>query len=259
MNIWETLERHKEDFTPKELEICELVRRDPYAFASSTAMEIASRYNVAQSAISRFCQKAGFNSFADFRMSMILSTSTNPTRLDDASSKTPHDFVYYMCDMIRQTAVALPVDLLCPLARRIVGASRVYTSGYGASYTAAHTLAFKLTLSSVPASLIAPSMELETLHIIKSSDIVFLFSMANPTHRDFLSLVEDLSPEKRPYIVLVDGISRHPLRRKVSQVITLPNWMTLQYPFMIDNSISQFAFSNLLCTQVNALLEDDTK
>lgn len=257
MNIWEQMERCKGDLTPKELEIYELVKKDPYSFADSTAMEIAFRYNVAQSAISRFCQKIGFSGFADFRLSMILATSNRSSGLDESSNlDRPRDFTDDLCAVIQQTKKVLPDSVLDQLAARILKATTVYTSGYGSSLSAAHSLAFMMTCSSVPAHFIAPSLEMETLYIIKNTDIIFLFSVSNPSHRDFLSLVADMPEEKRPYIVLVNSTNRHPLRNKVSQVVTLPDWLSLRIPFMIKSAVPQFAFCHFLMDRVNRLLVD---
>lgn len=255
MNVWEQMENCKQDLTPKELEIYELVKQDPYSFTASTAMEIASRYHVAQSAISRFCQKIGFSGFADFRLSMILATSTRSYSLDDSSnSQPPLDFTDQMCYMIQQTKKSLSARVLDELSARIIHSTSVYTSGYGSSLSAAQMFAVLLTCSGVPAHFMQPSLEMEKLHILKSSDIVFLFSVSNPSHADFLSLVADMPADKRPYVILVDGISRHPLRGKVSQVITLPDWLTLRVSFMISSTIPQFAFCHIVTDCVNRML-----
>lgn len=254
VNIWDQMESCKGDLTQKELEIYELVKKDPYSFTASTAMEIASRYGVAQSAISRFCQKVGFSGFADFRLSMILATSTQPIKSDDSSNSEPHDFTYYLCAMIQQTKKVLPDRLLDDLAARILDSTAIYTSGYGSSLSAAHTLAFMMTCSGIPAHFITPSMEMETLHILRSTDIVILFSVSNPSHRDFLSLVADMPADKQPYIVLVNGTSRHPLRNRVSQVITLPDWLSMHISFMINSTVPQFAFCHFAMERTNKLL-----
>lgn len=257
MNVWEQMESCKDDLTPKEMEIYELVKKDPYSFTASTAMEIASRYNVAQSAISRFCQKVGFSGFADFRLSMILATSTRLSGLDGSSSlDQPHDFTYYLCAIIQQTKKVLPDSVLDQLAARILQSTTVYTSGYGSSLSAAHSLAFLMTCSGIPGHFLTPSLEMETLHVIKSTDIIFLFSVSNPSHRDFLSLVADMPADKRPYTILINNTNRHPLRNKVSQVITLPDWLSMHISFMINNTVPQFAFCHFLMDRVNRLLVD---
>ncbi len=72
LNIWDKIESCKPNLTPKELEIYELLQKDPYSFSAGSAMEIAARYGVAESRLFRFC---GFSAFHDsgalFRFSKI--------------------------------------------------------------------------------------------------------------------------------------------------------------------------------------------
>ena len=44
LNIWDKIESCKPNLTPKELEIYELLQKDPYSFSAGSAMEIAARY-----------------------------------------------------------------------------------------------------------------------------------------------------------------------------------------------------------------------
>lgn len=260
MNIWDKIESCKSNLTPKELEIYELLCKDPYSFSAGSAMEIAARYGVAQSAISRFCQKVGFSGFADFRLSMALGLSSSSQNLDGSSNSgqasQERDCTQAMCDIIKAVSQALPDSVLDSLVRQILTSTNIYTSGYGASLCAAQYFAFLLTISSIPGHLLPASQEMEALHVIKNTDTVFLFSVSNPSHRDFLSLVTDLPPEKRPYTILITGIPKHPLRHKVSQVISLPwwhTWISGTYPMMMNNFVPQFAFSQLVIDRINYL------
>ena len=257
LNIWDKIESCKPNLTPKELEIYELLQKDPYSFSAGSAMEIAARYGVTQSAISRFCQKAGFSGFADFRLSMTLGLSSDSQKLDvpfnSISKSNEMDCTQAMCSIITTVSQALPDKLLDDLAQRILHSTNIYASGYGASLCAAQSLAFLLTISSIPGHLLLASQEMEALHIIKNSDTVFLFSVSNPSHRDFLSLVTELPQEKRPYTILITGIPKHPLRHKVSQVISLPcwtSWISGSYPMMMNNFVPQFAFTQLVVDRV---------
>lgn len=258
MNIWDKIESCKPNLTPKELEIYEILQKDPYSFGSSSSMEIADRYGVAQSAISRFCQKVGFSGFADFRLSMAVGLSSGFYNLNDSSilgdQLQERLYTRAMCDVIRNVSDAIPDSLLDSLARRILESNSVYTSGYGASLCAAQSFAFLLTISSVPGHLLQASQESEALHMIKNTDTVFLFSISNPSHRDFLSLVADLPEEKRPFTILVTGSSKHPLRHKASQVVPLPLWNTITSginPMILNFFVPMFAFCQLVIDRVN--------
>lgn len=246
MNIWERMENCKEEFTPKEFEVYELVKKDPYAFSGSTAMEIAGRYNISQSAISRFCQKMGYSGFADFRMSMVMETAMHPDDSGNYPTPSTHDFSFYIQDLVRQTKEYLPNKLLQKLSESIYKANIIYVSGYVASHVAAEMLYLKLISAKFPAHLIPSSAEIETLRIMNSSDLVILFSAFNPSYRSFFNFISDLKPSERPYVILIANTNKHPLRSKADETIILPYWHTLQYPYMLDTGISQFMFIEFL-------------
>lgn len=255
MNIWTQMEQCKGDFTPKEYEIYELVKKDPYLFSSASAVQIAQQCHVAQSAISRFCQKLGFSGFAEFRLSMVLATSKHSYNLDE-SSIVPQDDSYYLCDMIHQSRNAVSDETLDRLAQMILNAKTIYSAGHGSSYPAAHVLSIHLITTGKPAHVIQPEYEVETLHIMQPDDMVFLFSAANPTFQSFLSLIDDMPKELRPYTVLIANTKTHPLRHRVNETIAFPNWRSLQYPYSLNPYVAQIAFCNFLIRHLNALRSD---
>ncbi len=258
MNIWQEMESHLKEYTPKELEIYELVKKDPYSFTASTAMDIAKRYHVSQSAISRFCQRNGFNGFSDFRMSMMVS-STGDT-LGRAKHEMPHEYVSYLTDYVHRVDQCLTPQLSEQLCSLVLNADHIYTSGYGASNVSAEMLSLRLTLCGIRSYNIPTSQEMEFLHIITHKDVVFLFSAANPSHKDFFSLVDEMPKEKRPYIVLVSYVKKHPFSKKVDLQITLPTWNTLSYNHSLDSNVGQVNFCFLLTEKiVTTIREHDDK
>lgn len=254
MSVWDRIEKCKPDFTPREMEIYEILKKDPYSFSAGTAMELSRRYGVAQSAVSRFCQKVGFSGFADFRLSLAVGLANERSGLDESSSQGSANERY--CHTISQTVLQLGKTIkdetIDALARRILGASHVYASGYGSSMLSAQAFAFTLSLCSVPSHCIPASQEMESLHYINITDIVFLFSASNPSHRDFLNLVMDLPPEKRPYIVLISSTSRHPLRHKVSEMVLLADWDSQSGGafIVVSQTVPQYVFGLMLVDRV---------
>lgn len=262
MNIWDKIEQCKSNFTPREVEIYEILKKDPYSFTAGSAMEISARYKIAQSTLSRFCQKIGFSGFADFRLSMAVGLARKSAISDESSIQgtANEQCCRRLSNMIMQTGGALPDKVINSLAQRILKADNVYSSGYGSSLLSAQSFSFLLTLSSVPSHFIQASQEMETLHIIKNTDLVFLFSASNPSHRDFLALVTDLPSKARPYVVLVSNIAKHPLRHKVSELVILPGWESVEaFPSTIitEHVISQYVFSQLLYDRVNQFKAND--
>lgn len=248
MDIWERMDACLDDMSPKERQVYKLVREQPNAFSSATATDLAARFNIAQSTISRFCQRIGFSGFSEFRMSLALAMANYSYGKDHAESLSQerHDLAYYMADIVYQTRAALPPPQMEALARRIGQAANVYVGGHGNSNPPARILFTRLILNQVPAHLMESNFEIEMMHIIKPHDVVVLFSAQNPTHRDFVSFVHNLPPEARPYIVLVANTPRHPLRRYADEFFCLPTWSTLHYSVMLDTALAPIAFCSFL-------------
>lgn len=253
MNIWNKMEQQKADFTPKEMEIYNLVQKDPYAFTASTAMNIAKTYTVSQSAISRFCQKLGFNGFADFRLSMMISSAKDNSNTKEECNRSFSDA---LCTVITQIADnVMPLDSVRDLVSHILASRTIYTSGYGASSIPAEYFAFKMMLMNIRAHHIPSSREMETLHIINNKDTVILFSNSNPSHADFFSLIKELLPEQKPYIVLITGTAKHPFAKKCDNVITLPKLSSAIYPTMLDSGVAAMDFAQLMTVRIAEQLQ----
>ncbi|QNK39101.1 MurR/RpiR family transcriptional regulator [Caproicibacter fermentans] len=248
MDIFQQMERCKKDFTPREKEIYEIFTSEPDVIAQNTTVAIAARYGVAQSAISRFCQKIGFNSFGDFRMALALSMSSHA--FSAPQEQADWGRVEYMCDLVRATREMLPDSLLHSFSAKIIQADRIYIAGTGRSGIPARLLAIQLVQLCRPCFYIEPGLEVETLHIMRSGDFVVLFSAQNPTHKDFLTMASDVSPSRRPQTLLVTQSLKHPLYKMVDEVVCLPTWNTQHYPYSIENTTSSFVFCDLLTAEI---------
>ena len=216
--FWNAIDAKKKDFTAKELEVYKLLKEDPFSFASSTATEISRRHKISQAAVSRFCQKIGFSSYSDFRLSLSLATRTSSKVANGTTSEYAHE----LSNLIIQLSQQIPDESLEKIAKRILNSRNTYTSGYGASDTPASILAFRSMLVGIPVYHIHTSKETENLHIMTNEDTIILFSANNPSHIDFMTTIEDLPKEKRPYILLVASSLKHPFAKKVDEVIVLP-------------------------------------
>lgn len=218
-NFFKEIESKKKDFTTKELEVCDLLEDDPFSFAASTASEISKKYNVSQAAISRFCQKLGFKGFSEFRMSLLMATSNS----DEKISNSPSDYANELSNVILKLGQGIDDSLLDQVAEKITISRNVYTSGYGASDIVANLLAFRLMLGGIKAHHIESSKETEFLHIMNHQDTVVLYSVKNSSHADFMESLKDLPEDRKPYVILICGTSKHPYTKDVDLVVPIPN------------------------------------
>ena len=252
MNIFEQMELCKADFTPREHEIYKIFRSEPDVIAHNTTVAIAARYGIAQSAISRFCQKIGFNSFSDFRLALTLSVSAHSfgDANEPSNEKSNWQLTDYLCDLVRSTGRMVGDETLRRLSLKFIEADHIYVTGTAHSSIPAQLLVSLLVQLSQPSYFIQPGLEVETLHIMRDRDLVVLFSAQNPTHKEFLSTAADLSPAHRPSTLLVTHSSKHPVSKMVNDVVVLPTWGSLHYPISVESSTSSTVFCNLLCAQL---------
>ncbi len=246
-NIWKEIEARKKNFTTKEMEVYEILKNDTYAFRSSTATEIAAKYKISQSAISRFCQKLGYSGYSDFRLSLFVNSSLN----DNYNTLNNSYYTNFLINNINNISSAISDELLQNLANIILNARFCYTSGYGASDIAAKMLAFQCMIQGAHTFHLPATTEVETLHIINNEDVVILYSALNSSHKDFFSMLEDLPPQKRPYIILISSTPRHPFAKKVDKMVLLPNTQDVDPSIIFAPSITQILFTFLLASQVS--------
>ena len=238
MNLWKTMDEYLDDYSPKEKKVYDLIKKEPYSFASSTAMEIADKYHISQSSISRFCKRLGFNGFSDFRMSLIVSAKPDVT----AEQKDMPSYDEVLSDYLKLVSQSLDHKQLDTLCDRIMGCRTLYTSGYGISDIAARYLTFNMTIMNVSSLHIVPSYEVEQLHTMDDSDVLILFSSSNPSHRDMFQTLKDLPKERWPYIVLICLNKNHSFRKLADQTIILPDQSLINSPYFLNTSIAQMNF-----------------
>lgn len=254
MDAYRQMELHKAELTPRELGVYEAIMDNDELVRGSSSTELAKALGVSQSVISRFCQKIGFNGYGDFRMSFYQTVGKLEGRGEKGGER---DIADYYSDAAYEVRRALPDALLNKLAERVVGARDVYISGFGGSATPASFLGTLLTQDSVRAHVVAPGDEVGTLHFTSEADVFFLFSLMNPTHASFVSTVQELSPQRRPHVILVTGTAAHPLRREVDEVITLPAWNSKRSSVYLNPVYASMLFCMLLSHTVSQLVGNE--
>lgn len=248
VDAFQQISLHRGELTATERRVADAIVANPEAFLQSTTTMAAQNAGVSQSTVSRFCQKVGYESFADFRMNLMVSLSSNTPQQERDGGHDPAD---YLCDMLRATDSALKAGVLEGLAERIVSADKVFTSGGGLSAPPALTLSLGLLKYNVPCYYMECGQEMIHMHVAGAKDLVVLFSSKNDTHRMFLNVIDEMTPSRRPHTIMVSHSAAHPLRRLVDEFLVLPTWQTERYPVYIEPMTSMLAFCSLLMVCVS--------
>lgn len=248
MDAYRQMELHKDELTPRELGVYEAIVANDELVRGSSSTELAKALGVSQSVISRFCQKIGFSGYGDFRMSLYQTVGKLEGRGEKGGER---DVADYYSDAVYEVRRSLPDSLLERLSRTVLDARDVYISGFGGSATPAALLGTLLTQDSVRAHVLAPGDETGALHFTSDEDLFILFSLMNPTHESFVSTVHELSPKRRPHVIMVTGTAAHPLRREVDEVISLPVWTSKRGSVYLNPAFGTMLFCMLLSRAVS--------
>lgn len=244
MDALSQVEMHKEALTPKERAVYDIVAAHPDAVLGCSSMELARRFGVSQSAISRFCQKSGFAGYGDFRMGLHQSLTLR--RFNGEGDAEENDPAESLAALLHATRDSMDPEKVARLVARFSAANHVYVMGAGQSDVPAHMLAHRLVEDSVPSHYVEWGSETETVHTMRDHDVVVLFSSKNPTFANFFSTLSTVGKERRPYLVLVTHTASHPNCGQCDEVVLLPTWASLGLPYYLEPQTSMIFFVMLL-------------
>ncbi len=251
MNALQQMQMHSDSFTPTDRRIYVALIADPNFFFQCTTTMAAQHVGVSQSAISRFCQKVGFESFGDFRTSLLLSLSQNS---QEQPQKDDGDAAGYLCTLIQATSREVSLQRRREICRRILDAQTVYTTGGGLSAPPAQTLALELLKHNVRCYYIDSGNEMLYMHAAAADDLVIVFSSKNDTQRTLLNVLQETPEKRRPKTLMVAHTAAHPLRKYVDDLILLPTWQSEGLPVYIEPMTSMLAFSSLIMAEISQML-----
>ena len=241
-------ELHKDSYSTKELEVYEAIKAHPDAVLGSTATEFSEAYGFSQSAVSRFCKRAGFEGYGDFRMAMHQTVySRGLTEAAQGGTMCFSDDLSELSRLIEETVGDGQLDRLVGL---VCGARRISLLGKGASSIPARALTLCLMLRSLPATFVETGWEEESLHCATSDDLYVVFSAKNPSYSGFVSTVSDLRAEGRPHTVLVCQTEKHPLRDDFDCSIVLPRSISSRESYF-DSFMPAVLFAELVASKIS--------
>lgn len=240
MDALSQVEMHKEALTPKERAVYDIVAAHPDAVLGCSSMELARRFGVSQSAISRFCQKSGFEGYGDFRMGLHQSLTLR--RFSDEGTVEENNPAESLAALLHATHDALDAEKLAALSERLAKANHVYVMGAGQSNVPARMLAHRLVEDSIPSHYVPWGSETETVHTMCDRDVIVMFSSKNPTFSNLFSTLSTVGKNRRPYIVLVTHTASHPHSGQCDEVVLLPTWASLKLPYYLEPQNSMIFF-----------------
>lgn len=250
MNPFEQMELKKSTFTKNELIVYEVLTNNIDDILRDSATQLAEKYNISQSAISRFCQKLGYAGFNDFKYDIYKQSKLNQT------IHSPTNVIEYYSKLIHQIPNAVSDEVFQDIAKIIIEARYVSINGYHKSAIASNLLEMNLAKFNILASAVAYDRAHTLSDTLTEKDVVIFFSATSNVYVNIIDMINEKEASKRPKTILITMNDKHAIRNKVDKVVWLPNYKNQGYPQYLESQVVFMVFIDLLTSYIAHLLHN---
>lgn len=251
MNPFEQMELKKMSLTKKELEVYRVFTENVDDILRCTATSMAEKYHVSQPAITRFCQKLGYQGYNDFKYDVYKYHKGGKGARDTSS------VIDYYTRLIHLIPGAVPVETFELLAKLAVKARYVSICGYHKSSLPAQLLDINLGKFGILSRFVQADHSDSLTQRVSGEDLVIFFSANSSIYRESADLINELPKEKRPTMVLITQTDKHPIRNKVDHVVWLPSYRNQGYPQYLEAQVSPIIFVDLLTNYIADYIKEE--
>lgn len=251
MSPFEQMELKKTNFTKKDLEVYHVFTENIDDILRHTATTMAEKHHVSQPAITRFCQKLGYQGYNDFKYDVYKYYKGRHGDYDDVS------LIDYYCKLIHLIPGAVTEEAFVRLAERIASSRYVAVCGFHKSALPAQLLDINLSKVGILSSFVRFDYIDSLSPRTTKDDTVILFSASSSIFGETVDLISEIPAERRPATVLITQSARHPIRNKVDQVIWLPSYQNQNYPQYLEYQTIPIIFVDLLMNYITDYLKED--
>ena len=208
------------NLTKSETKVADFVLHNRHIIHSQSISELAAACDVSEATISRFCHTIGANSFNEFKLAAVHSTSSmDPMGLnaDLYSTLQPGDSVEQKCrklcsvsmEALQQTLQELDVDAISEAVDIFSQAKGVYCFGQGNSGIVAKDTWGRFSTVSTKFHYIAnANLQATTARLLGEGDVILYFSFSGAVRE--LTEVAQLIAGTKAKLVLVTRFPNSP-------------------------------------------------
>ena len=210
--------------TKTEQKIADVVLEDPEFFMFATVTDVAERAGVGETTVIRFCRKAGFRGFQEFKLAIAqhisdpVDTARGSIDVTDSVQTALEKIVSYNVQTLHDTARLLDSGSVTRVARAVLKARQVYLFGLGSSGITAHDLQYRLMRIGIPAHSEADGHVIAMLCAIASKDDVIIGISASGSTKDLIDALS-IARTSNPFIVCITNHARSPITHLVDVVL----------------------------------------
>lgn len=176
-SVIDILQLEYQRFSAKEKEIADYVMRNRLSINNINIKELAAHTNTSTSTITRFCKKAGCDTFVEFKIRLNREVQ-KPRNDADFFTKTQHLYN----DIINATAEMLDTARIEEVVNLIKISRRIYIYGLGSSGLSATEFKYRLSRMNIVVDAITDAhMMMMSASLLGSHDLVIGISNSGLT------------------------------------------------------------------------------
>lgn len=213
MNPLLLMESTKSNFSPSELAIYELIRKQPSLVTHLSTTALAEKAGVSQPTLTRFVKKQlGYKRYQDFRFDFINWLSTN----SDTNTEK-NDYFTRLEQLLKQTQAILNEDLMIDIIDYITKSERIFVTGSAKSYLSAKL--FETLMRKMGAFTTSYSTDFldDAVTYLNKNDLMIIFSASGNT--SFIKKIVDIEARK----FLITGNANSEYATSMDKILVLPS------------------------------------
>lgn len=251
MNPFEQMELKKMSLTKTELEVYNIFTQNVDDILRDNATTLAEKHHISQAAITRFCQKLGYQGFNNFKYDVYKYHKSGGNETDVSSA------IDYYTRLIHLIPSAVSPEAFDGLAQALIKARHVFIFGIHKSSLPAQLLDFNLRKFGIMSTVVPYGSVDVVTACARREDLAVIFSAVSGAYKESMDTINELPDSRRPASVLITQSDKHPIRNKVDQVIWLPSYRNQGYPQYLESQVVPIIFVDLLTSYISNHMKEE--
>ncbi|WP_431770004.1 MurR/RpiR family transcriptional regulator [Streptococcus gallolyticus] len=213
MNPLIIMESLKEQFSPAELAIYDLIKKQPSLVTHATTTDLAKKAGVSQPTLTRFVKKQlGYKRYQDFRFDFInWLSSNNATNTDE-----DNEYFTRLTKLLELTKATLTDEVMTDLASFLSQSDHLFATGGAKSFLSAKLFETLMRKMGVYVSSYSTDYLDDAVNYFKKDDLLLIFSAGGDS--TYIRKITNLKCKT----LLVTANPNAKYRKHFDKVITLP-------------------------------------
>lgn len=233
--------------TKKERVIAEYILEDPQKAIQYSAEMIAEETHTSKAAFIRFCQKLGFNGYAEFKFALSRSLIAFVNYKDDNNpinqiTQSYSNFILQINTMVTQKQISA-------ISKLIINARRLKIFGVNRTALSAHQFRMRLGKMGYDAEFCDDKVTmLDVIEYLGPEDVCIIFSI-KVMHTTYGDIIPELI-NNGVKVVLLTMTPNNKYAEEVSHMVTLPYISKSSSKAFLDDQAIFFVLNEIILNEI---------